>query len=147
MTVEQCLRELFPNDRRVEYSIDNKKLYVTRRARNNFYYGSLSGEAFSSCFWISLLAIGFLGTLFLLAIPSVLWSNILFYLTVVGWTLASFPLFGATTLPERIIVTGIIICISLAIMLICWQIQITHPNDYPQTSLPYLDFLFRFKFK
>lgn len=147
MTVEQCLRELFPNDRRVEYSIDNKKLYVTRRARNNFYHGSLSGEAFSSAFWISLLAIGFLGTLFLLAIPNVLWSNILFYLTVVGWTLGSFPLFGATTLPERVIVTGIIICISLAIMLICWQIQITHPNDYPQTSLPYLDILFKFKFK
>lgn len=147
MTVEQCLRELFPNDRRVEYSIDNKKLYVTRRARNNFYYGSLSGEAFSSCFWISLLAIGFLGTLFLLAIPNVLWSNILFYLTVVGWTLASFPLFGATTLPERIIVIGIIICISLVIMLICWQIQITHPDTYSQTSFPYLDFLFRFKFK
>lgn len=147
MTVEQCLRELFPNDRRVEYSIDNKKLYVTRRARNNLYYGSLSGESFSSCFWISLLALGFLGTLFLLAIPSVLWSNILFYLTVVGWILASFPLFGATTIPERIIVTGIIICISLVIMLICWQIQIADPNDYPQTSLFYLDFLFKFKFK
>ena len=147
MTVEQCLRELFPNDRRVEYSIDNKKLYVTRRARNNLYYGSLSGDSFSSCFWISLLALGFLGTLFLLAIPSVLWSNILFYLTVVGWILCSFPLFGATTLPERIIVTGIIICISLAIMLICWQIQIAHPEAYPQSPLFYLDFLFKFKFK
>ena len=147
MTIEQCLRELFPNDRRVEYSVDNKKLYITRRAHNNFYYGSLSGESFSFTFWMSLLAIGLLGTTFLLGVPNVLWSNILFYLTVVGWTLASFPLFGATTLPERIIVTGIIICISLAIMLICWQVQIAHPKQYPQTSLFYLDFLFKFKFK
>lgn len=147
MTVEQCLRELFPNDRRVEYSVDNKKLYVTRRAHNSLYHGSLSGESFSWTFWMSLLAIGLLGTMFLLVIPSVLWSNILFYFTVVAWTIGSFPLFGATILPERIIVTGIIICISLAVMLICWQIQVAHPDDYPQTSLFYLDFLFKFKFK
>jgi len=147
MTIEQCLRELFPNDRRVEYFISNKKLYVTRRAHNDLYYGSLSGESFSCTFWISLVVIGMLGPLFLLAVPSILWSNILFYLMLVIWTICSFPLFGATTLPERIIVIGIIICISLAVMLVCWQIQIADSEDYPQTSLFYLDFLFKFKFK
>ena len=147
MTIEQCLRELFPNDRRVEYSISNKKLYVTRRARNSLYYGSLSGESFSCTFWISLFAIAFFGTIALLCITNVLWSNIIFYGGIFIWIISSFSLFGATTLPERLIVTGIILCISLAVMLVCWQIQATHPEDFASTSFPYLDFLFKFKFK
>lgn len=147
MTVEQCLRELFPNDRRVEYSIDNKKLYVTRRAHNNLYHGSLSGASFSSTFWTSLFVIGFFGSIFILCIHNVVSSNIFFYGGVLIWTLCSFRIFGATTLPERVIVTGIILCISLLTMLICWHIQIANPNHYPTTSFPYLDFLFKFKFK
>ena len=146
MTIEQCLRELFPNDRRVEYSISNKKLYVTRRARNDLYYGSLSGDSFSCTFWVSFFAIGLFGLFAILCIPSVLWSNIVFYGGILIWIISSFSLFGATTFPERLIVTGIILCISLAAMLVYWQIQVAHPDDFATTSFPYLDFLFKFKF-